>query len=166
MSLIAVTFFQIERLFVLSVKIGSQNIAKRLCRRVLFIIGLFVCIILSPVLVIYDKKLHIGIQCFFDIPGALPILSYFYLTIVAVYVLFPFSVLPSLNVLLIIIIRRWSKQNVKLTSESAKTRQSRTRHEVKAGITCALISIYTSICLLPNILWFLLLLGMFTFKFI
>lgn len=163
MSLCSVTTFQVERLLVLRVKIGNYDLAKKRCRQVLVIIDLLLFIILSPILVIYDNKIHIGIQCFIEIPGELPLLTYFYLAIMAIFVLLPFTVLPALNIKLVLTIRGWSKENAKLingsTVQSNITPQGRTRHEGKAAFICTLISIYSSICLSPNILWFLLLLS-------
>lgn len=144
---------------------GSQDLAKKWCKISVFIIGLIVCIVLSPVLVIYEKGLHFGIECFIDIPGAQAVLTYFYLVIVAIYVLLPFTVLPALNGQLFVTIRRWRQENQKLTRDSIKsikTSQRPKRHEVKVGVICALISIYTSICLSPNILWFFLLFSVFS----
>lgn len=175
MSLCTVIMFQVERLQVLRSPIGRQEAIKNMCRRCFAVLCAGIWLEVLPVLALYELDVPgSATRCFFAFPGSVPPLTVLYLASVLLYGLLPLTALPALSAALVLTVRRWSRATLLLglqpvlrrprldsdpslatnqKPESQKRVRLRHRGEVKAALNVTLVSLYTSLCLSPNLLW-------------
>lgn len=181
-SLVTIAIFHIERLSVMFLPIQRKHLIKIRCRRALILLPLVLLISLAPVVIIYHITLTApSIPCFFDFPAILMersqsatsshliniitiVMTYIYLVELCLYMSIPAIVLPICSILLPSRVNHIMTNSRRLKHAGEFCNQSGTIHnprgrklirptDVKVTRELIFISIFTTVCLSPNIWW-------------
>lgn len=165
--------FQIERLMVLHAPLLQDDIARKRCRKATIIISICVSLITLSSLDVYwlnmDVELSIEtrdnvIPCFVNkAKSFIPLYDAYVVTFLFFYLL-PVTALPIINLVLLFTIRNIINAQTALrfskTASTGRGGQNK-RNEINSSISSMIISIYTTICLSPNLLWIPITIGIF-----
>ena len=159
LSFISVLMFQMERILVLRAPLLHEHIARKRCRIATIIVCVYNILCWLPAFHIFSLSPNSQIiKCFFyyEQTESIDLLKYLYLGTFSIFCLMLVTVLPVLNVILVYSIRKINKAHSALhhaTRQNDAKSTNKKSIEIRAAISSIIISIYTSLCLSPNLFW-------------